>query len=434
MSQYQTPSGSKTTKPTHKDRMPSMDFLDEEILDVIPLSVIPGEAPDSNHPMDASTYACPTQGNNSSIPSSSTHATSSKDDMHHTDRVIRNLVTRILNEGHSEKGVFTPLSRMDPSPEVEPHSEKDDDSSRSEKDMVAEGLCPLGQTVSGKKSVASTTANTSQSEKHDSANNVIDLEDDRYDDQDDNLLHHLKPSVAKRMKTRKGRSVAEMMSAKIAKKTTGVGPSKSWRKVDMKKRKVREVSESGEDVPDIAPVKRTIVRKSPVKAVVCYEGLVKEFVVNIPEDIADKNSKEFYKVFVRGKCITFSPTMINKFLGRGTKGACELEATDNEVCREISARQMKEWPSKKHLPVGKLTIKYTMLHKIRSANWPASKGGLIAELKETCKELDTRIRVATTRKEALEALIASLEKLKERILDKLRKQKPKPLSCKLKLL
>ncbi|XP_050877205.1 uncharacterized protein LOC127080965 [Lathyrus oleraceus] len=101
----------------------------------------------------------------------------------------------------------------------------------------------------------------------------------------------------------------------------------------------------------------------------CYEGLVKELVVNIPEDIADKNSKDFCKVFVRGKCITFSPTLINKFLGRGTEGACELEATKNEVCREITARQVKEWPSKKHLPVGKLTVKYAILHKIGSANW-----------------------------------------------------------------
>jgi cell division FtsZ-interacting protein ZapD len=39
----------------------------------------------------------------------------------------------------------------------------------------------------------------------------------------------------------------------------------------------------------------------------------------------------------------------------------------------------------------------------------ASKGGLIAELKETCKELETWIRVAKARKEALEALIESLE-------------------------
>ncbi|XP_050897479.1 uncharacterized protein LOC127104337 [Lathyrus oleraceus] len=262
MSQHQNPSGSKTTKPTHKDRTPSMDFLDEEILDVIPLSVISGEAPDSNHPMDASASACPTQGNSSSIPSSSTHATSSKEDMHHINRVIRNL-----------------------------------------------------------------------SEKHDSANNVIDLEDDRSDDQDDSLLHHLKPSVAKRMRLEKS-------------------------KVDVKKRKAREVSEFDEDVeedvPDICPVKRTTVRKSLVKVVVvhldniffhledgvakwkfviqrrlvverelgkdvdevkevmdliknvglmktvvglsqCYEELVKEFIINIPEDIADKTTRNFVK-------------------------------------------------------------------------------------------------------------------------------------------
>jgi seryl-tRNA synthetase len=176
---------------------------------------------------------------------------------------------------------------------------------------------------------------------------------------------------------------------------------------------------------------------------------------------------------------------------------------------------VKEWPSKKHPPAGKLTVKYAILHKIGSANWvstnhistisnalrrfifavgtklkldydrfmfeqiikhastnvvkfpiafpsiiygiilgqqprilstndlpsrrkpplsvhyklfegshvedivmtsvvkkSALKGGLIAELKETCKELDTGIRVATTRKEALEALIASLEQAK----------------------
>ncbi|XP_050896845.1 uncharacterized protein LOC127103641 [Lathyrus oleraceus] len=364
MSQHQTTSASKTTKSTQKVSAPSMDFHDDEILDMVPLSVIPCEALDLNHPMDASASACPNQGNNSSIPYSSTHATSSKDDIHHTDR-------------------------------VEQHSEKNDDSSSSEKDMAAEGLCSLGQTMSGKgKPVASKTANASHSEKHDVANDMINLEDDMSDDQEDNLLHHLKPSVAKRMKTIKGRYVAELMSARIAKKAVGVGPSKSWSKVEVKKRKVREVSESEEDVeedvPNISPVKKTPMKKSLVKVVVVhldnisfhledgaakwklliqkrvvverelgkdvvevkevmdliksvglmktevgfsqyYEGLVKEFIVNIPEDIADKNSKEFCKVFVRGKCITFSPTVINNFLGRRVEGAGELEGTDNEL-------------------------------------------------------------------------------------------------------
>ncbi|XP_050916292.1 uncharacterized protein LOC127131410 [Lathyrus oleraceus] len=255
------------------------------------------------------------------------------------------------------------------SPEVEQHSEKNDDSSSSEKDMAAKGSCSLGQTVSGKgKFVASKTANASHSEKHDVANDVIYLEDDRSDDQEDSLLHHLKSSVAKRMKNRKGRFVAELMSARIAKKVAGVGPSKSWSKVEVKKRKVREVSEYEEDieedVPDISPVK-----KSPMKVVAvhldnisfhledgaakwkfviqrrvvverelgkddvkvkevmeliktvglmktvfgfsqCYEGLVKEFIVNIPEDIADKNNKEFCKVFVTVKLPIAFPSMI----------------------------------------------------------------------------------------------------------------------------
>jgi hypothetical protein len=465
---------------------------------------------------------------------------------------------------------------MYPSPEVEQHSDKDDDPSSSDKDLAAERLCSLGQIVSEKgKSVASNTVNASHSEKHDDANVVINLEDGSSDDQEESLIHHIKPSVAKRMKTRKGKSVAELMSARKAKKTVVIGPSKPWSKVEIKKRKVKDDSEPKEDVeedvPDISHAKKTTVRKSPVKVLVvhldnisfhlkdgaakwkfviqrrvvverelgkdvadvkevmdliqvvgllktvvgfsqCYEGLVKEFIVNIPEDIFDKNNKEFCKVYVRGKCITFSPIVINNFLGRKNEGAGELEVTDNQVCREITTKQVKVWPFKKHLHAGKSTVKYAILHKIGAANWvptnhistiantlgrfifvvgtkvkfdygrfmfeqiikhattnavklpiafpymicgiilnqhsgilcsndlhsrrkpalsvhyklfegshvedivmtsamrrPVSKVGAIAELKETCKELGEGIRIATTRKQSLEALIESLE-------------------------
>ncbi|XP_050878327.1 uncharacterized protein LOC127082147 [Lathyrus oleraceus] len=262
------------------------------------------------------------------------------------------------------------------------------------------------------KSVASNTANAPHSDKHDDANVVIDLEDGSSDDQEESLIHHIKPSVAKRMKARKGKSVAELMSAREAKKTAVIGPSKPWSKVEIKKRKVKDDSEPEEDVeedvPNISPAKKTTVRKSPVKVPAvhldnisfnledgaakwkfviqrrvamerelrkdvadvkevmdliqvarllktvagfsqCYEGLVKEFIVNIPEDISDKNSREFCKVY--------------------NEGVGELEVTDNQVCREIIAKQVKVWPFKKHLPVGKLTIKYAILHKIGAANW-----------------------------------------------------------------
>ncbi|XP_050896082.1 uncharacterized protein LOC127102794 [Lathyrus oleraceus] len=578
MSQHQDTYASKNTKSTPKASVPPMDVPDDEILDVAPLSVILSADIDLDQPIsiDASASACSKQGNPSSIPSGSTPDTNSKEGTHYTDHVIRDLVTRILNEGHSVKGVSTSLSQMHPSPEVEQPSGKGDDSSSSEKDLAAEGLRSLKQTMSKKgKFVTSNTANASHSEKHDDANVVIDLEHGSSDDQEESLIHHMKPSVAKRMKTRKRKYVAELMSARKAKNTAGIGPSKPWIMVEIKKRKVRDDSEPEEDVeedvPDISPVKKTTVRKSPfnvhvvhldnisfhlkdgatkwkfviqrrvaverelgkdvadvkevmdlIKAVgllktvtgfsQCYKGLVKEFIVNIPEDIYDKNNKEFCKVYVRGKCITFSPTVINNFLGRNNEGAGELEVTDNRVCREITTRQVKVWPVKRHLLAGKLTVKYAILNKIEAANWvptnhistivntlgrfifaigikvkfdygrfmfdqiikhattnavklpiaftsmicgiilnqypgilcsndlpsrikpalavhyklfegshvedivmtsamkgPTSKVGAIVELKETCKELGERIRVATTRKISLEALIASLE-------------------------
>ncbi|XP_050889890.1 uncharacterized protein LOC127095214 [Lathyrus oleraceus] len=523
-----------------------MGIPDYEILDVAPLSIIPSTDIDLNQPIsiDASASACSNQGNPSSIPSGSTPVTKYKEETHYTDRVIRDIFTSILNEGHSVKGVSTPLAQIYPPPEVEQPSGKGDGSSSSEKALVAEGLRSLGQTVSDKgKFVASNMANASHSEKHDDANVVIDLEDGSSDDQEESLIHHIKPSVAKRMKTRKGRSVVELMSAREAKKTAVIGPSKPWSKVEIKKRKVIYDSELEEDVvedvPDISHAKKTTVRKSPVKVPVvhldnipfhledgaakwkfviqrmvaverelgkdvadvkevmdliqavgllktvvwfsqCYEGLVKEFIVNILEDISDKNIKQFCKVYVRG---------INN------EGAGKLEVTDNQ-----------------HLSAGKLTIKYAILHKVGADNWvptnhistiantlgrfifavgtkvkfdygrymfdqiikhattnavklpiafpsmiygiilnqhpgimcsndlpsrrkpalsvhyklfegshvedivmtsamrrPVSKVGEIVELKETCKELGEGIRVATTRKQSLEALIESLE-------------------------
>ncbi|XP_050896278.1 uncharacterized protein LOC127103020 [Lathyrus oleraceus] len=453
MSQHQTTLTSKTTKSTQKVSAPSMDFHDDEILDVVPLSVIPCEALDLNHPMDALASACP-------------------------------------NQGHSMKRVSTPLSKMYPSPEVEQHSKKNDNSSSYEKDMVAEGLCSLGKTVSGKgKSVASKTANASRSEKHDVANDVIDLEDDR-----------------------------------TAKKAAGVGPSKSWSKVEMKKSKVREVSESEEDVeedvPDISLVKKSPMKKSPMKVVAMHldnvsfhleDGAAKwKFVIQRRVVVARELEKDVVEVKEVMDLIN-SVGLIKTVAGR-VEGARELEAIDNEVFREITARQVKGWPIKKHLPDEKLTVKYAILHKIGAANWmptnhistiantlgrfifavgtkinfdygrfmfeqiikhtstnavklpiaftsmicgiilnqhpgilssndlpsrrkpdlsvhyklfegshvedivktfamknPASKVGTILELKETCKELGEGIRIATARKESLEALIASLD-------------------------
>lgn len=39
----------------------------------------------------------------------------------------------------------------------------------------------------------------------------------------------------------------------------------------------------------------------------CYEMLVKEFIMNTYKDYDNKRSKEFRKVYERGKCVEFSP-------------------------------------------------------------------------------------------------------------------------------
>ncbi|XP_050915148.1 uncharacterized protein LOC127130126 [Lathyrus oleraceus] len=239
MSQHPSSSGSKSSQHA---KTPSMEFVDEDVMDVTPLCMIPGDT------TGTSSNAGDTQGNTSGNSSLSK-------DMYYTDRAIRRLVTRILSEGHKVEGVSTPLSRREPSPEGEPHADKDDDSSRSEKEVAAEGLCSLGKTLPSKKQ------NVPQE-------NIIDLEEESTEGEDDPLVHLVKPSIAEKLRTKKGKSMAKMRAARV-KKAAGIGPSKPWSKVEVGKRKERDSSDSEEDVkddvPDISPAKRQAVQKSPRK-------------------------------------------------------------------------------------------------------------------------------------------------------------------------
>ncbi|XP_058774427.1 uncharacterized protein LOC131648712 [Vicia villosa] len=101
----------------------------------------------------------------------------------------------------------------------------------------------------------------------------------------------------------------------------------------------------------------------------CYEILVKEFIVNFHKKYDNKEAEEYLKVFVRGKCINFSPTVINKFLERSNQAQPELEVSDNQMCKEIIAGKVKTWSVKGKLTVSKLSVKYVVLHRIGAANW-----------------------------------------------------------------
>ncbi|KAK2402512.1 bromodomain-containing protein [Trifolium repens] len=111
----------------------------------------------------------------------------------------------------------------------------------------------------------------------------------------------------------------------------------------------------------------------------CYEKLVKEFIVNIGEDCDNKLSKEYHQVFVRGKCVQFSPAVINVYLGRREYGYPGFEPTNNQVCKAITADQVKVWPLKGKVPSVMLSVKYAILNRIGAVNWvPTSHTSTIA--------------------------------------------------------
>ncbi|KAK2352764.1 hypothetical protein QL285_090477 [Trifolium repens] len=111
----------------------------------------------------------------------------------------------------------------------------------------------------------------------------------------------------------------------------------------------------------------------------CYEKLVKEFIVNIGEDCDNKLSKEYHQVFVRGKCVQFSPAVINAYLGRREYGYPGFEPTNNQVCKTITANQVKVWPLKGQVPSVMLSVKYAILNRIGAVNWvPTSHTSTIA--------------------------------------------------------
>jgi len=104
-----------------------------------------------------------------------------------------------------------------------------------------------------------------------------------------------------------------------------------------------------------------------------YEKLVKEFLVNISEECDNPLSYEYQKVYVSGECVNFSPNIINRFLGIEEEGAAKLKVTDNQICREITANQVRVWPKKEKISSRKLSVKYVVLNRIAASNWVPTK-------------------------------------------------------------
>jgi hypothetical protein len=145
-----------------------------------------------------------------------------------------------------------------------------------------------------------------------------------------------------------------------------VESSKRWKYVYQRRIALeRELSKEGTDLKDIMElIKQVGMTKTMCGLGDCYEKLVKEFLVNLSSECDNKLSPEFRKVFVRGHCVNFSPSIINNYSGRNDEDVPEVEVTDNQVCEEITAKQVNQWPIKGKLSASKLTMKYVILHRI----------------------------------------------------------------------
>ncbi|XP_058727153.1 uncharacterized protein LOC131598587 [Vicia villosa] len=332
----QSPS-SKNSSPISEtasgSRAPNAVSDQDVVLDVVPLNSVPPS--DSARSQPRKMHARKSTGG--SVPE--TFSVQGREGSSYVHNAIANLVTRILNEGRKVEGISVPLAQM-------PASNEDQG--------VQDDEIPVD------KDVKTTVDNDETSaEKNDETPVTKDVE---------TSVTPLKTVTKDKMKK------------------VPTGPSKSGSKVSVKKRKERSISDSEtdvpSDVPDIPSKKKIAVTKSATKLIKtagliktvsqfskCYEMLVKEFIVNLSQDCADGRTDDFHKVYVRRKCIEFSPAVINHYLGRNAEAQPELEVTDNEVCNTITGGKVKKWPIKSKLSASLLTVKYALLHKIGSANW-----------------------------------------------------------------
>ncbi|XP_050897942.1 uncharacterized protein LOC127104839 [Lathyrus oleraceus] len=283
---------------------------------------------------------------------------------------IATMMTGILSGNHKVIGVSIPLNIIEPDSVA--YQENIESLGKNISDDVE-------QTDAHKESNVDKPLDNVAGEEvhvtHDVSNNpnceaeTVDLEEFS----DNELLSSVLPSIAKRVRTRREKkTVAQRFPRKkidvptSSKTKVAVegslkrkvhGPAKSWSKGVPKKKKTKSVDvESDSDVPCDVPdtlwkyvyQKRLALERELAQNVLeckdimdliqeaglmktvtqfskCYEMLLKEFIVNLSKECADGKSKEFRKVYVRGKCVNFSPSVINKYLGRPDVAQPELE-------------------------------------------------------------------------------------------------------------
>ncbi|XP_050914982.1 uncharacterized protein LOC127129922 [Lathyrus oleraceus] len=267
-----------------------------------------------------------------------------KEGSRYVHNAIATIVTRILSGNREVPGVSIPLNT------IEPDSVADQENTESLGKNISDDV---EQTDAHKESNVDKPLDNVAGEEvhvtHDVSDNpnceaeTVDLEGFS----DNELLSFVLPSIAKRVRTRREkktvaqRSPRKKIDVPTSSKTTvavesslkrkvHVQPNlgaKWWKYVYQKRLALeRELAQNVLDCKDIMDlIQEAGLMETVTQFSKCYEMLVKEFIVNLSEEYADGKSKEFRKVYVRGKCVNFSPSVINKYLGRPDEAQPELE-------------------------------------------------------------------------------------------------------------
>ncbi|XP_050895608.1 uncharacterized protein LOC127102254 [Lathyrus oleraceus] len=249
-------------------------------------------------------------------------------------------------------------------------------------------------------------------EKNDQPTDIVNIEE--LDSDDVPIGKRLAPGIAKRLKNIKGQAVGSSSA-----------PSKSVRNKASDIISTSRKQASGKKIPTNIPkvpldnilfhyMENVEKWKFVYQRRLTLERELRKDAFECKEKCDNKRSKEFREVYVRGRCVDFSPKIINRFLGINEEEQAEIKVSDNVICREITTKQVKKWPRKGNLSVRALSVKYAFLHIIGVANWvPTNHTSNIdtgLELKDTCKTLDETIKSCTKRKSKIEMLIKALSK------------------------
>ncbi|KAH1233094.1 hypothetical protein GmHk_09G025613 [Glycine max] len=367
----------KETSTSGSPSVPSSPHQEQPEFNIQPIQIIPGQA-------SAPKKLAPRRQQGVKIAENPSLATSPREVDTEMDKKIRSIVSSILKDASvpdAEKDVPTSST---PSVSV-PDAEKDVPTSSTPN---AEALPSPSEEESTEEDDQATEETPAPKAPEPAPGNLIDLED--VESYEEPIANKLAPGIAERLQSRKGKTpLRDVSTSKRAKKSGkkvpenvpdapldnisfhSIGNAERWKFVYQRRLALeRELGRAALDCKEIMDlIKAAGLLKTVTKLGDCYESLVREFIVNIPSDITNRKSDEYQRVFVRGKCVRFSPAVINKYLDRPTDGVVDIAVSEHQMAKEITAKQVQHWPKKGKLSAGKLSVKYAILHRIGAANW-----------------------------------------------------------------